>query len=55
MTGTQDKALLSGVLRQLKLPYRAWLTQQRYKVEQTIRQVLIEGFYEPLILPKNRI
>ena len=53
MTGTQDKALFSSVLRQLEAhAEHGWLGNVR-ELEQAIRQVLIKGYYEPLILPKE--
>ena len=53
MTGTQDKALLASVLRQIEAhAEHGWPGNVR-ELEQAIRQVLIKGFYEPLILPKE--
>ncbi len=53
MTRTQDKALLSSVLHQLEAhAEHGWPGNVR-ELEQAIRQVLIKGFYEPLILPKE--
>ena len=55
MTGTQDKALLASVLRQIEAhAEHGWPGNVR-ELEQAIRQVLIKASMNRSFFPKNRI